>query len=43
MDRSGFHVITFRTPDLDFLAVSDVEPARLDDLARLMQDAQTSR
>ena len=42
-ERSGFHVITFRTPDLDILAVSDVEPARLDDLARLMQDAQSTR
>jgi len=42
-DRSGFHVVTFRTPELDFLAVSDVEPARLDDLARLLEAAQSAR
>ena len=39
-DHSGFHVISFRTPDLDGIAVSDVDPARLSDLVRIISHAQ---
>jgi anti-sigma factor RsiW len=41
-DHSGFHVTGFRTADLEVTAVSDVDPARLSDLARLIEQAQTS-
>jgi anti-sigma factor RsiW len=39
-DHSGFHVTAFRTGDLDVVAVSDVDPARLSDLVTRLQLAQ---
>ena len=39
-DHSGFHVTGFRTRDLDGIAVSDVDPARLSDLVRIISRAQ---
>lgn len=39
-DRSGFHVAGFRTRDLDGIAVSDVDPARLSDLVSIISHAQ---
>jgi anti-sigma factor RsiW len=39
-ERNGFHVEGFRTPELDGLAVSDADPARLHTLALAMQQAQ---
>lgn len=40
-ERSGFHVIEFRTQDLEAAAVSDVDPARLAQLAGAIRQAQT--
>lgn len=40
-DYQGFHVAGFRTGDLEALAVSDVEPTRLSELVRQIQDAQS--
>jgi len=40
---SGFHVAGFRTPDLEVVAVSDVDPARLSDLADRIRQAQTGQ
>jgi len=40
-DHSGFHVAGFRTPDLEVVAVSDVDPARLSDLAGRIEQAQS--
>jgi anti-sigma factor RsiW len=40
-EHSGFHVSAFRTADLDVVAVSDADPARLSDLVRVIEDSQT--
>jgi len=40
-DRSGFHVIGFQANDLEAVAVSDVDPARLAELASAIRHAQT--
>ncbi|MGA3048814.1 MAG: zf-HC2 domain-containing protein [Terracidiphilus sp.] len=40
IDHSGFHVFSFKTSDLDGIAVSDVDPARLSDLATMIARAQ---
>jgi len=40
-DRSGFHVMGFGTNDLEAVAVSDVDPVRLDELVRAIKHAQT--
>jgi len=40
MNRTGFHLASFRTADLNVVAVSDVDPARLTDLADRFQQAQ---
>jgi anti-sigma factor RsiW len=39
-DHSGFHVAEFRTGDLDAVAISDVDPARLASLAHQIAQAQ---
>jgi anti-sigma factor RsiW len=39
-DHSGFHVAGFRTRDLDGIAISDVDPARLADLVSIISQAQ---
>jgi anti-sigma factor RsiW len=39
-DHSGFHVAGFRTSDIDGIAVSDVDPARLSDLVGMIAHAQ---
>jgi anti-sigma factor RsiW len=41
VDRSGFHVIEFSTNDLEAVAVSDVDPARLAELVSAIKHAQT--
>jgi anti-sigma factor RsiW len=41
-DYQGFHVIGFRTGNVEALAVSDVDPARLSELVREIQGAQTA-
>jgi len=40
-EHSGFHVAGFTTGDLEVVAVSDVEPARLSDLVSGIRNAQT--
>jgi anti-sigma factor RsiW len=40
-ERSGFHVKGFSTNDLEVVAVSDVDPARLAELASAFRHAQT--
>jgi anti-sigma factor RsiW len=40
-DHSGFHVTGFRTNDLEVVAVSDVDPARLSDLVSRIEQVQT--
>ena len=40
-DRSGFHLTEFQTANLDVVAISDVEPARLSSLADIIEQAQT--
>ena len=40
-ERSGFHVMDFGTNDLEAVAVSDVDPARLAELVRAIRLAQT--
>ncbi len=42
-EHNGFHVEGFRTPDLDALAVSDADPARLHTLTLAMQQAQSDQ
>jgi anti-sigma factor RsiW len=42
-EHSGFHVIGFQTGDLEFTAVSDVDPARLSGLVHALQQSQTPR
>ena len=39
-DHSGFHVVGFSTRDIDGIAVSDVDPARLSDLVTMIEHAQ---
>jgi anti-sigma factor RsiW len=41
-ERSGFHVTGFNTDDLEVVAVSDVDTARLSDLVRVIEHAQTN-
>jgi anti-sigma factor RsiW len=41
-DYQGFHVAGFRTGSLEATGVSDVDPARLSELVREIQDAQTT-
>ena len=40
-EHSGFHVMGFRTQYLAVLAVSDVDPIRLSELVRLIEQAQS--
>jgi anti-sigma factor RsiW len=40
-DRAGFHVIDRTTASLEIVAISDVDPARLAELATALQQAQT--
>jgi anti-sigma factor RsiW len=40
-ERSGFHVTGFATYDLEGIAISDVDPARLASLVRAIEQAQT--
>src|SRR5579863_371106 len=39
-DHAGFHVVGFQTNEIDGIAVSDVDPARLSDLAVLIAQTQ---
>jgi anti-sigma factor RsiW len=40
-ERSGFHVMTFSTDELEVVAVSDVDPTRLAELSRAIKHSQT--
>jgi anti-sigma factor RsiW len=40
-EHSGFHMIDFSTGDLEVVAVSDVDPARLAELVNLIRQVQT--
>jgi anti-sigma factor RsiW len=40
-ERSGFHVMEFSTNDLEVVAVSDVDPARLAELVSALRQAQS--
>jgi len=40
-EHAGFHVARFGTDDLDVVAVSDVDPARLSSLVSLIEQVQT--
>jgi hypothetical protein len=40
-ERSGFHVTSFATDDLEVIAISDVDPVRLSALVRAIEQAQT--
>jgi anti-sigma factor RsiW len=40
-EQSGFHVMSFSTDDLEVIAVSDVDQARLSDLVSVIEKAQT--
>jgi anti-sigma factor RsiW len=40
-ERAGFHVMGFSTNDLEVVAVSDVDPTRLRELASALRHAQT--
>jgi anti-sigma factor RsiW len=42
-NHSGFHLTGFRAPDLEVLAISDVDPVRLSDLADRIRQAQTGQ
>jgi anti-sigma factor RsiW len=42
-EHSGFHVTGFHTNDLEVIAVSDVDPARLTGLVRTIEHSQTAR
>jgi anti-sigma factor RsiW len=42
-EHSGFHVLGFSTDDLEGVAVSDVDPARLAELVSALRQAQTAR
>jgi anti-sigma factor RsiW len=39
-DHSGFHVLSFKSGDLEGIAVSDVDPTRLHDLVSMIANAQ---
>lgn len=39
-DHSGFHVMVFRTGYLEVVAISDVDPARLAELVKAIEQAQ---
>jgi anti-sigma factor RsiW len=39
-DHSGFHILSFKAGDLEGIAVSDVDPARLSDLVNMIANAQ---
>lgn len=39
-ERSGFHVSSFKTANVDGIAVSDVDPSRLSDLVSMIAHAQ---
>ena len=41
--HSGFHIAGFHTSDLEVIAVSDVDPARLASLVRAIEQVQTAR
>jgi anti-sigma factor RsiW len=41
-ERSGFHVMDFSTNDLEGVAISDVDPARLAGLVSAVRNAQMS-
>jgi anti-sigma factor RsiW len=41
-EHAGFHVMSFTTSDLEGVAVSDVDPARLAELVTAIKQAQTS-
>jgi anti-sigma factor RsiW len=41
IEHSGFHVIDTSSSDLELVAISDVDPARLADLVNLLRQAQT--
>jgi anti-sigma factor RsiW len=41
VDHSGFHVMDFSAGDLEMVAISDVDPARLAELAGAIRRAQT--
>jgi len=40
VDHEGFHVLGFSTNDLEVVAVSDVDPARLSELVDMLHNAQ---
>jgi len=40
-ERSGFHVVEFKTNDLEVVAVSDVDPTRLAELTSALKSAQS--
>lgn len=42
-ERAGFHVMDFKTSDLEGVAVSDVDPARLAELVSAIRQAQAVR
>jgi anti-sigma factor RsiW len=42
VEHSGFHISGFITDDLEVVAVSDVDPARLSDLVGIIEQAQTN-
>jgi len=39
-EHSGFHVMSFSTGDIEMIAISDVNPTRLADLVRALEQAQ---
>ncbi len=41
VEQSGFHVVVFSTPELEMVAVSDVDPTRLAGLATAIRTAQS--
>jgi anti-sigma factor RsiW len=41
-ERAGFHITGFHTNDLEVIAVSDVDPARVTSLVRAIEQAQTA-
>jgi anti-sigma factor RsiW len=43
VDHSGFHVMDSYTDDLEMVAVSDVDPARLTDLVNTIREAQAGK
>lgn len=40
-EHSGFHIAAFDTAELEFIAVSDVDPARLSGLMQILEQSQT--